>query len=90
MLVPLSDFTLTNTGTLSEVQIEMYREKVRTIGISVLGPGEGDFELGLRSFECVNVEVEERDELEEGRRRQAIQQGEGDLAYLMSEGKAKL
>ena len=71
----------------------MYREKVRTIGISVLGPGEGEFELGLRSFECVNVEGEERDllEEEEGRRREALQgAGQGDIAYLMSKERAKL
>lgn len=86
----MSDFTLTNTGTLSETQIEMFREKVRTIGISVLGPGEGDFELGLQSFECVNVQGEERDELEEGRRKQMLESGAGEMAYLMSRGKARL
>jgi NADH dehydrogenase [ubiquinone] 1 alpha subcomplex assembly factor 1 len=41
VLIPFSDFTLTNSGDLSEQQIEMMRTKVRTIGISVLGPKEG-------------------------------------------------
>lgn len=30
VLVPFSDFTLTNAGTMSETQIEMFREKVHS------------------------------------------------------------
>lgn len=41
VLIPFSDFTLTNSGDLSEKQMEMLRSRVRTVGISVLGPGEG-------------------------------------------------
>jgi hypothetical protein len=41
VLIPFSDFTLTNSGDMSEIQIEMMRTHVRTIGVSVLGPGEG-------------------------------------------------
>lgn len=43
VLIPFADFTLTNSGDLSQVQIEMLRTKVRTVGISVLGPGEGRY-----------------------------------------------
>ncbi|KAK4703742.1 NADH dehydrogenase [ubiquinone] 1 alpha subcomplex assembly factor 1, partial [Phenoliferia sp. Uapishka_3] len=53
ILIPLSDFTLTNSGDLSEVQIEMYRSKIRTVGLSVLGPGEGRrvaFDFSRRRF----------------------------------------
>lgn len=41
LVIPFTDFTLTNSGDLSELQIEMLRTKVRTVGISVLGPLEG-------------------------------------------------
>lgn len=41
MIIPLSDFTLTNSGMLSEKQLGMLRSAVRTVGISVLGPKEG-------------------------------------------------
>lgn len=84
VLVPFSDFTLTNTGTMSEAQIEMYREKVRTIGISVLGPGEGPFELGVESFDCVNLEKGDEEELLAGRERGILGTG-GEVAYVMSQ-----
>ena len=41
VLIPFSDFALTNSGELSAHQIEMMRQKVRSVGISVLGPKEG-------------------------------------------------
>ena len=55
--------------------------QVRTVGISVLGPGEGPFELGIESFECVNVEDREADYLLEGRKK--AQQAEEQLAWLV-------
>ena len=36
--IPFTDFTLTNSGELSEKQLPMMREKVRTVGISVMLP----------------------------------------------------
>lgn len=36
VLVPLDDFVLTNTGQVAASQVTMMREKVRTIGISVV------------------------------------------------------
>ena len=56
--------------------------QVRTVGISVLGPGEGPFELGIESFECVNIEDREADMLLETGRKRALQ--EPDIAYVMS------
>ncbi|KAK4055356.1 hypothetical protein OIO90_003194 [Microbotryomycetes sp. JL221] len=63
VLIPFSDFTLTNSGDLSEKQIEMMRTKVRTIGISVLGPKEGRYELGIESIDAVSSDIakEERE-----------------------------
>merc|ERR1711939_224744 len=54
VLVPLADFTLTNSGNMSETQISMMREKIRTVGVSVLGPKEGRFELGIERIDAVS------------------------------------
>ena len=56
ILIPLADFTLTNSGDLSEVQIEMLRSRIRTVGISVLGPMEGRYELGIEAIDAVSEE----------------------------------
>ncbi|KAM0750060.1 NADH:ubiquinone oxidoreductase complex I intermediate-associated protein 30 [Meredithblackwellia eburnea MCA 4105] len=56
VIIPFSDFTLTNSGDLSELQIEMLRSKIRTVGISVLGPKEGRYELGIESIEAISKE----------------------------------
>lgn len=40
-------------------QVQMYRERVRTIGISLLGGNsgvEGSYELGIDSIRAVNIE----------------------------------
>lgn len=50
ILVPFDDFTLTAQGNVVENQIGMFRNRVRTIGISVLGPGEGPFDLRIAAF----------------------------------------
>ncbi|KAL8279554.1 hypothetical protein RQP46_008116 [Phenoliferia psychrophenolica] len=62
ILIPLADFTLTNSGDLSEVQIEMLRSRIRTVGISVLGPMEGRYELGIESIEAVSGEAVQKGE----------------------------
>lgn len=57
--IPFDRFVLTNTGEISATQIEMYRERVRTIGISLLGGNnavEGKYELGIDSIRAVNDE----------------------------------
>jgi NADH dehydrogenase [ubiquinone] 1 alpha subcomplex assembly factor 1 len=60
--VPFSEFTLTNAGEMTERQVEMDREKVRTVGISILGPGQGNYELGVERIDCVNVLAEDEEE----------------------------
>ena len=50
---------MTNSGEIVQSQIEMYREKIRTIGISILGGNsgvEGDYELNIDSIRAVNDE----------------------------------
>ena len=57
--IPFKDFVLTNAGELVPHQVQMYRERVRTIGISLLGGNsgvEGPYELGIDSIRAVNVE----------------------------------
>lgn len=57
--IPFKDFVLTNAGELVPHQVQMYRERVRTIGISLLGGNsgvEGSYELGIDSIRAVNVE----------------------------------
>lgn len=51
VFIAFRDFTLTNSGDLSETQIEMLRSRVRTIGISVLGPKEGRFVSPIHHFD---------------------------------------
>jgi hypothetical protein len=36
--IPFADFALTNSGQVAEQQVSMMREKVRTVGISVMLP----------------------------------------------------
>jgi len=59
VFIPFDDFVLTNTGEIVESQITMYREKVRSVGISLLGGNsgiEGPYELGIDSIRAVNEE----------------------------------
>ncbi|KAI8982710.1 complex I intermediate-associated protein CIA30 [Trametes punicea] len=59
IFIPFKDFVLTNAGELVPHQVQMYRERIRTIGISLLGGNsgvEGPYELGIDSVSAVNVE----------------------------------
>lgn len=67
VLIPLSDFTLTNSGDLSATQLDMLRTEVRTVGISVLGPLEGRYELGVERIDAVRLEGDEARRAREGR-----------------------
>lgn len=51
----------------------------------MLGPGEGPFELGIESFDCVNVDESEADYLLESRRKRALQ--DPSIAFVMSRDK---
>ena len=57
--VPFDAFVLTNTGEIASDQITMLRERIRTIGISLLGGNsgvEGPYELGIDEIRAVNEE----------------------------------
>ncbi|KAH9481658.1 Complex I intermediate-associated protein 30, mitochondrial [Psilocybe cubensis] len=59
VFVPFDNFVRTNAGEMSKKQITMYREKIKSIGISILGGNsgiEGKYELGIDSFRFVNEE----------------------------------
>jgi len=59
VFVPLSSFVLTNAGEIVETQVRMARDRVRTIGISLLGGKsgiEGPYQLGIDSICAVNSE----------------------------------
>ncbi|CAE6435261.1 unnamed protein product [Rhizoctonia solani] len=62
IIIPLSDFVMTNQGDLVQNQVRMMREKVRTIGVSILGGKsrtQGKYELGIESIRAVNEELEQ-------------------------------
>ncbi|CAE6446581.1 unnamed protein product [Rhizoctonia solani] len=60
--IPLSDFVMTNQGDLVQNQVRMMREKVRTIGISILGGKsrtQGKYELGIEFIRAVNEDLQQ-------------------------------
>jgi len=55
--IPFSNFVRTNSGEMSKNQLKLYREKIRSIGVSILGGNsglEGSYELGIDSIRSVN------------------------------------
>ncbi|KAG8683306.1 hypothetical protein FRC08_014361 [Ceratobasidium sp. 394] len=67
ILIPISNFVLTNQGDLVQHQVRMMSEKIRTIGISILGGKsrtQGRYELGIQSIRAVNKESESLTDLE--------------------------
>ncbi|KIP10449.1 hypothetical protein PHLGIDRAFT_33842 [Phlebiopsis gigantea 11061_1 CR5-6] len=59
IFIPFDNFVLTNTGEIQNDQMAMYRERLRTIGVSILGGNsgvEGAFELGVDCIRAVNEE----------------------------------
>jgi len=67
IMIPLSDFVVTNQGDLVQHQVKMMREKVRTIGVSILGGKskvQGRYELGIESIRAVNEESESSTDIE--------------------------
>ncbi|KAJ8589536.1 complex I intermediate-associated protein CIA30 [Rhizopogon salebrosus TDB-379] len=59
VFIPFDSFILTNTGELVQHQIEMMRERIRTVGISLLGGNSGvsgSYDLGIDSIRAVNEE----------------------------------
>ncbi|KAG0705726.1 complex I intermediate-associated protein CIA30 [Suillus ampliporus] len=59
VFIPFENFILTNTGELVQYQIAMMRERIRTVGISLLGGNSGvsgSYDLGIDSVRAVNEE----------------------------------
>ena len=57
--IPFDNFVLTNTGEIQNDQMSMYRERLRTVGVSILGGNsgvEGTYELGVDCIRAVNEE----------------------------------
>lgn len=57
--IPFDNFILTNTGELVQHQITMFRQRIRTVGISMLGGNSGvsgSYDLGIHSIRAVNEE----------------------------------
>ncbi|KAI8362065.1 NADH:ubiquinone oxidoreductase intermediate-associated protein 30 [Mortierella sp. GBAus27b] len=55
VLIPFKDFILTNQGFIQEDQIEMFREKVKNVGVSIIDRKSGPFELEIESISAVNL-----------------------------------
>lgn len=59
VFIPFDNFVRTNAGELSQHQMPMDRERIKSIGISILGANsgvEGKYELGLDTITLVNEE----------------------------------
>ncbi|KAF8199656.1 complex I intermediate-associated protein CIA30 [Pholiota molesta] len=59
VFIPFDSFVRTNAGEMSEFQLEMMTESIKSIGISLLGGNsgvEGKYELGIDSIRFVNEE----------------------------------
>ncbi|KAH6909053.1 complex I intermediate-associated protein CIA30 [Coprinopsis sp. MPI-PUGE-AT-0042] len=57
VFIPFTNFVRTSAGELADTQASMYREKVKGIGISILGGNSGvggQYELGIESIRAVN------------------------------------
>ncbi|KAF7773409.1 hypothetical protein Agabi119p4_5576 [Agaricus bisporus var. burnettii] len=57
--IPFDSFVQTNFGEVSEAKVEMYKDKIRSIGISILGARSGSagrYELGIDSIGITNDE----------------------------------
>lgn len=57
VFIPFDNFVRTSLGEMSANQMKMYREKIKSVGISMLGGNsgvEGKYELGIDSIRVVN------------------------------------
>ncbi|CAB4436317.1 unnamed protein product [Rhizophagus irregularis] len=60
VMIPFRDFILTNHGIVQDPQIEMYRERVKTIGFSILSQ-PGSFCLDIDWIKTMNTDSTEGD-----------------------------
>jgi NADH dehydrogenase [ubiquinone] 1 alpha subcomplex assembly factor 1 len=56
VLIAFRDFTQTNNGLILPTQMQMLRERVRSIGISVADGQEGPFQLEIAHIKMINTE----------------------------------
>ncbi|KAI8071738.1 complex I intermediate-associated protein 30-domain-containing protein [Gongronella butleri] len=61
IMIPFRDFILTNNGVIQEQQIDMYREKVKTVGLSIMDKTEGPFRIDIEWIKAMNTELTEGD-----------------------------
>ncbi|KAI8379526.1 complex I intermediate-associated protein 30-domain-containing protein [Radiomyces spectabilis] len=61
VMIPFRDFILTNNGMIQEQQVEMFREKVKTVGISLMDRQEGPFDIEIDWIKAMNTEFTEGD-----------------------------
>ncbi|KAI9032829.1 complex I intermediate-associated protein 30-domain-containing protein [Phycomyces nitens] len=61
VMIPFRDFILTNNGMIQEEQVEMFREKVKTVGVSLMDRQEGPFRLEIDWIKAMNTEFTEGD-----------------------------
>ncbi|KAF8936097.1 hypothetical protein BGZ58_004616 [Dissophora ornata] len=55
VLIPFKDFILTNQGFIQEEQIEIFRERVKNVGVSIIDRKSGPFELEIECISAVNT-----------------------------------
>ncbi|KAH9953017.1 complex I intermediate-associated protein CIA30 [Lactifluus volemus] len=59
VFIPFEGFVMTKAGTINTQPVSMLRERVRSVGISLLGGNagvEGPYELGIAEIRAVNEE----------------------------------
>ncbi|CAG8450590.1 793_t:CDS:2 [Ambispora gerdemannii] len=61
VMIPFEDFILTNHGVIQTPQILMMRERINTIGFSVLDRKTGPFSLEIDYIKAMNTEFSEGD-----------------------------
>lgn len=57
--IPFDGFVMTKAGTINTQPVSMLRERVRSVGVSLLGGNsgiEGPYELGIDEIRAVNEE----------------------------------
>lgn len=57
--IPFDGFVMTKAGTINTQPVSMLRERIRSVGISLLGGNsgvEGPYELGIEEIRAVNEE----------------------------------
>ncbi|CAO3614159.1 unnamed protein product [Cunninghamella echinulata] len=62
VMIPFRDFILTNNGMIQEQQIEMFREKVKTVGLSIMDRKEGPFSIEIEWIKSMNTPYTEGDQ----------------------------